>query len=105
MKQWTDYRYVVTHRRMKNGGEIDSLRVTTYNRQTTNLDPYADMTKTDLAALLPNDRKAITATRNSRNLYEMGAEICVIRPRNGRVYLRTRADSVEADNLDHLPLF
>lgn len=108
MAQWTDYKYIVTNVRMTNDkSEIAVVRVTTYNSKTESLELYDDLSKATFAAMLPNNNTAITAPPSAfdSSRVEIGAEICVIKPRNGGLYLRTKPDGIAKDDLGNLPLF
>ena len=106
MKDWKDYKYIVTGRRMTDdNNEIESLRVETYNSKNNELNFYQLLSKIKFASMLPNNSTAVTAPPTTTGKVEMGAEICVIKAKNGTVYLRTKPDGIEKDNLDHLPIF
>lgn len=106
MKQWTDYKYIVTRVRMTDDkSEIAMVRVNTYTQ--TGLVFYADLSKVTFANMLPDNQTAITApptTPNSGQV-EIGAEICVIKPHTRGVYLRTKPDGIAKDDLGNLPTF
>jgi Protein of unknown function (DUF3892) len=100
-EKWADY--IITAVRFNSTGtHIEAVQIRADNGDTAGAATVA--TRAQVIASLEAGRTFCTATKSSDGNWQKGAAVKIVVV-DQQKYLRTKADSIKADNLDRLPTF
>lgn len=100
-EKWADY--IITAVSFNSAGtHIEAVEIRADNGDTAGADSEA--TRAQVIASIEAGRTFCTATQASNGNWQKGAAVKIV-VIDDQKYLRTKADSTKADNLDRLPAF